>query len=404
LCNSCYRRENIKRWNIREWRMPLAVCSRCGASGPAWFAKTDHPLCDRCHSRARPRSPHPGTSTVCAGCGELRPCRRSLQDGMLCGTCLRRRYHRDWQPPVRPCSICGQTREALAGSDPPVCLRCRWRELHPPRFPPGRPCFTCGLSRRLCLRVGDLAECESCNQKRMRSKIACAECGLRRRASLADPARCERCVGERVRHVCRDCGAEEKNHTAGRCARCTLTEALRQLRLAGDPGASKNLEPYLAALALGLQPATTLKWMGYSPGYETVIDLALGAVELSHRGLDALDRGRSTEYLRHALVQHGVLDARGEQAARFDRIATAALARITARDDRTVIRAFAVWRVQHDLVRRERAGRTTARSSRHSVQLVHAAIALTTWTREQGLTLGPLRQQHLDQWPPRDRG
>lgn len=151
-------------------------------------------------------------------------------------------------------------------------------------------------------------------------------------------------------------------------------------------------------MVAGPQPATTLKWMGYSPGYQTVIDLALGIVELSHRGLDALGRGRSTEYLRHALVQHGVLDARGEQAARFDRMATAALAQVTSGDDRTVIRAFAVWRVQHDLVRRERTGRATANSSRHSVQLVQAAIALSTWTRQQGLTLAHLRQQHLDQW------
>jgi hypothetical protein len=265
LCNSCYRRENIKRWNIGEWSKPIAVCSRCGKEGPAWYAHTDHPLCDSCHTRAQPRSaPPPGTMMVCPRCGETRLCWRTRADGMLCRTCIRSRYTRAWEQPLATCDLCGETRRCfLARTDSPVCVPCRRRELHPPRFPPGRPCSTCGqTTHRLCLRVGDPPVCQSCNQKRLRSKITCAACGETRRPSFGEPALCEHCVGEPIRHVCRSCGAEAMNHTAGRCARCSLTEVLRRLRADGDPGAIARLEPYFKALLEGPQPSTTLKWMG----------------------------------------------------------------------------------------------------------------------------------------------
>ena len=279
-----------------------------------------------------------------------------------------------------------------------MCVPCRRRELHPPRYPPGRPCSACGQPRKLALRVGDLAECQNCNRKRLRSKIVCAECGQSRRPSLGDAARCEHCVGEPIRHVCRDCGAEEHNHTGGRCARCSLAEVLRRLRADGDPAAIARLEPYLVALGSGPQPSTTLKWMGRSPGYETVIELATGAREISHRALDDVQRGMTTSFLRAALVTHGVLEPRGEQTAKFERTARSAVDTLPAGEDRSQIRAYSLWQVQHDLARRERRGRTSERSAQSSLRLVRAAVELTAWAGARGLTLGQLRQEHLDRW------
>jgi len=279
-----------------------------------------------------------------------------------------------------------------------VCVSCRRRELHPPRYPPGRRCSACGQTRKLALRVGDLAECQNCNHKRLRSKIVCAQCGQSRRPSLGDAARCERCVGELIRHVCRDCGAEEHNHIGGRCARCSLGEVLRQLRADGHPAAIARLEPYLVALGSGPQPSTTLKWMGRSPGYETVIELATGAREISHRALDDVERGMTTSFLRAALVTHGVLDPRGEQTAKFERTARSAVNTLPAGEDRSEVRAYSLWQVQHDLARRERRGRTSERSAQSSLRLVRAAVDLTAWAGVRGLTLDQLRQEHLDRW------
>ena len=318
---------------------------------------------------------------------------------MLCRTCIRARYSRAWEQPVAACAVCGDTRPCFfARSERPVCVRCRRRELHPPRFPPGRPCSTCGQARKLCLRVGDLAECQNCKQKRLRSKIVCAGCGQTRRSSLGDPARCEHCVGEPIRHVCRDCGAEEKNHTDGRCPRCTLAEVLRRLGADGDRAAIARLEPYLEALAEGPQPSTTLKWMGYSPGYETVIELATGARELSHEGLDQVNRGMTTSFLRAALVTHGVLHPRPEQTTKFELAARTVVRELPAGEDRAQIRAFSLWQVQHDLARRERHGRTTEKSAQSSLRLVRAAVELCCWAATHNLTLAQVRQEHLDRW------
>jgi len=173
---------------------------------------------------------------------------------------------------------------------------------------------------------------------------------------------------------------------------------LRRLRADGDPPAITRLEPYLTALGAGPQPSTTLKWMGYSPGYETVIELATGARELSHQALDQISRGMTTLFLRAALVTHGVLEPRPEQTARFGRGARAALRDLPVGEDRARIRAFSLWQVQHDLARREHHGRATSRSAENSLRLVRAAVELCRWAAARGLTLAQLRQEHLDQW------
>lgn len=335
----------------------------------------------------------------CPRCGEVRLCWKTVVDGMLCRTCIRSRYTRAWEAPVAACAECGQTRPCFFGrSERPVCGPCRRRELHPPRFPPGRPYSTCGQTRTLCLRVGELTECQGCNRKRLGSKIICLDCGEPRRPSFGDPARCEHCVGEPIRHVCRDCGAEEMNNTAGRCARCSLVEVLRRPRADGDPAVVARLEPYLTALGDGPRPWTTLKWMGRSAGYETVIELATGARELSHDALDQISQGMTTCFLRAALVTHGVLEPRPGQTARFGRGARAAMRGLPVGEERAQIRAFSLWQVQHDVARRERHGRATGRSAENSLRLVRAAVELCIWGARRDLTLAQLRQEHLDQW------
>ena len=169
------------------------------------------------------------------------------------------------------------------------------------------------------------------------------------------------------------------NHTAGRCARCSLVEVLRRLRADGDPAAVARLEPYLTALGDGPRPWTTLKWMGRSAGYETVIELATGARELSHEALDQISRGMTTLFLRAALVTHGVLEPRPEQTARFGRGAPAAVRELPVGEERAQVRAFSLWQVQHDLARRERHGRATGRSADNSLRLVRAAVELCSW-------------------------
>jgi len=106
----------------------------------------------------------------------------------------------------------------------------------------------------------------------------------------------------------------------------------------------------------------------------------------------------TTSFLRAALVTHAVLEARPEQTAKFERAARATVRELPAGEDRSQVRAFALWQVQHDLVRRERRGETGEKSAQSSLRSVRAAAELCAWAAAQGLTLSQLRQEHLDFW------
>jgi hypothetical protein len=198
--------------------------------------------------------------------------------------------------------------------------------------------------------------------------------------------------------VCRECGAEEKNYAAGRCARCVLAERLQELADGGDRQAVARLEPYLDALREGSRPWSVLNWMGVSAGYRTLAGLVRGELELSHDGLDTVGRGQSTSYLRAALVSTDVLPARFEHTAMLDAFVRARIGGLAEGEDRTQLRAFAIWQAGHDLHRRERHGLTT-RSSHKAVRTqISVAADLIGWLHADGLTLRSLRQQHLDLW------
>src|SRR5207302_1602067 len=68
-----------------------------------------------------------------------------------------------------------------------------------------------------------------------------------------------------------------------------------------SPSSSPTCERWATA------PSRRRRWSGwgYSAGYETVVEFATGARELSHEALDQLTRGMTTSFLRAALVTHG---------------------------------------------------------------------------------------------------
>ena len=141
-----------------------------------------------------------------------------------------------------------------------------------------------------------------------------------------------------------------------------------------------------------------MKWIARSRAYETVVELVAGTRAITHEALDHVNRGQTTTFPRAALVSHGVLEARGEQTAKFDQTTRRLLPRMAAGEDRAHVRAFANWQVQHDLARRERAGRTTRKSGSSRARLMRAAVELALWTHTRGMTLADLRQEGLDRW------
>jgi hypothetical protein len=299
-----------------------------------------------------------------------------------------------WQPPIAICSLCGRERPChRANTDAPVCRPCRAG-----RLARREPCATCGQTKRVVARTPAGPECSACQTRRLKASLDCPRCGRRGRPSVTDAHMCERCAGEPVRHVCRTCGAEEENYADGRCASCILVERLQALAVAGDPRAVERLAPYLSALRDGAKPWSVLNWMTVSAGYRTLVELTRGETELSHEGLDTVQRGQSTAYLRAALIRAGVLGARDEQTAKLDAFIRGQAARLPDGEDRMRLRAFATWQIQHDLKRRERRGQTTRASEKLARTQISVAVELIAWLHTHGMTLHDLRQEHVDRW------
>ena len=337
---------------------------------------------------APPRKP----LAICSSCARERPCYFATGDRPICHTCR----WRGWQPPVACCTGCGRDRPCHhAGTDRAICRTCNAKR--PDRH---EPCIGCGQRRSVARRVGQHAECAACVRKRMTARVDCPGCDRTLRPAATDAARCERCAGEKPLPECRTCGAQPATRSmrAGRCSPCALRLQLAELRTGGDAAAIAQLAPYLDALAASPSADGVLRWMERSQGAQTLRDLATGTLGISHEALDAVDRGQTTTHLRAALVQHGVLPARHEQAAALQRATARALARLHDGEDCAHVRAFATWQVHHHLLRRERRGQTTRSSARYDAQRMRAAVELALWAGNGGLTLDTLHQHDLDRW------
>ncbi|MFZ2112687.1 MAG: hypothetical protein WAU77_03010 [Solirubrobacteraceae bacterium] len=177
-----------------------------------------------------------------------------------------------------------------------------------------------------------------------------------------------------------------------------LRERLDELAREGDPAAVTALKGYLAALAENPKPYTVLRWMGKSKSYETLLELLAGTLALTHEALDGVDRGQSTIFLRAALVRHGALGERHGQSAALATFIDDQLLRVPDGPDRLALRTFATWKVQHELARSERQGRVKRTAGHYARTLIRVAADLLAWLSQHDMTLGDLRQEHLDYW------
>ena len=123
-----------------------------------------------------------------------------------------------------------------------------------------------------------------------------------------------------------------------------------------------------------------------------------GELEISHQALDEHDVGAATAYLRSWLVAHGILDAREERLARFERWAQTKLQAIGEHPDRAHLAAYARWELQPEYARRLRRGLARPSSHRYLYGKLRTAVQLTSWLHRDGLMISDLRQSHVDAW------
>lgn len=244
--------------------------------------------------------------------------------------------------------------------------------------------------------------CAPCRNRHLRSKITCSGCGESRRpATCGDGAAlCADCAGIPSEGTCSACGREDQNFYKGLCGRCSVKLRIAALRESGAPEAIRALDPYLRALEATAKARSVLRWIDRSPGYELLERIASGEVELTHDGLDQLQRPGTTAvtFLRAALVAHQALPERDEDLAALQRWVNERLTTAPAGPDRVHLRAYASWRVINDYSRRLARGGRARPSQQSARHLIAAALELTSALHSRQLELGDLRQDLLDEW------
>lgn len=108
-----------------------------------------------------------------------------------------------------------------------------------------------------------------------------------------------------------------------------------------------------------------------------------GELAISHEALDEHDVGQATAYLRSWLVDDGILHAREERLARFERWTQATLEAIGEHPDRAHLAAYARWDLQPHFARKLRHGLACASSHRHVYIRLRTAVRLTAWLHRQ---------------------
>jgi hypothetical protein len=406
ICQRCYRHAR-----------PTGTCDECGRTGrlARTGARGGPKLCGACAERAR------RPARECGGCGKVKPIAvRRGTDGTtnlcfacyaatprrVCGDCGQRAaihqrgrggapdlYVRCYRPPVARCSVCARDKPcSYADSDAPICWSCKPRRVD--------ACAVCGEQRPVKARspIGPL--CDGCEWRRLRAKAVCERCGQQRRPALhhGTEVLCGDCANTPQTRVCAGCGIEDITYDRGRCPTCSLQARLEQWRTDGPVEVIARLHAHLTLLERSPNPLSVLQWLA-EPGGRTLADLAAGRVELSHQALDGLQRGRSTEDLRAALVHAGVFEARDETLAGLDRWLADRLAALTPGADTTTLRAFATWKVGRELAaRRARQPGPDALATTTPKRWITAAIQINGWLHSQDRTLAALDQPLLDQW------
>ena len=179
--------------------------------------------------------------------------------------------------------------------------------------------------------------------------------------------------------------------------RCVLHASLRELKRTGDPAAIEALQGYLGGPRRWRQAVDGAGMDAQQSQLPDAPRAGQWRPRAAHDALDTVDRGHSTTYLRAALVAHGALPERHQQAA--------ALAAFIAREvlrvpdgQRLHLRTFATWKIQHNLGQAERGGHAKRSSYRYAFTQIHIAADLLLWLSQHTLTLQELHQEHLDYW------
>ena len=248
--------------------------------------------------------------------------------------------------------------------------------------------------QKVARRAPDGALCAACAAKAFRTTGTCASCGAERLTPGVDPqgrATCCPCAGIDLDYHCTRCGREWllRNRL---CEWCHLSDVLDGL-LAGpvDLGALK------ARLLDAPRPDSIIIWLYDERVRQNLQDLAAGRADLTHDALDAMTPLISVSHLRELLVAVGLLEARDERLARFDRRTRERIAAQPGHH-RDVLTRFTRWGLRPALAAAAQRAPLRDGQVSNATQMLRVAGSFLDWLDKRGRDLTGLEQFSIDTW------
>jgi hypothetical protein len=159
------------------------------------------------------------------------------------------------------------------------------------------------------------------------------------------------------------------------------------------------MAPIVEALCDVDRPATTLTWKRSPRVHELLTGLASGAIPLTHQGLDEAGTDNAINHLRSLLEHAGILAARDEPLAWFERWLATKLEAVTEPAVRAPVERFATWHHLRRLRKASVPGQSTAATARYAKQDITEAIKFLTWLHSaHSRTLATCLQPDVDEW------
>ena len=147
------------------------------------------------------------------------------------------------------------------------------------------------------------------------------------------------------------------------------------------------------------RPASILTWKRSPRVQELLRGLASGTIPLTHAGLDEAGLDKGVNHLRSMLEHAGVLAARDERLARFERWLSVKLAVVTEPAVRGPVEQFATWHHLRRLRQASVPGQGSAPAVRYAKQEITEAIKFLTWLHStHHRTLATCLQQDVEEW------
>lgn len=265
----------------------------------------------------------------------------------------------------------------------------------PQRWPV--PCDRCGRHYQLVANWPNESVCGYCYQaaKRITGICACGHQGVLPGIIDNRPA-CRRCSGVTINVDCVSCGDEAELYSGGRCQCCVLEATAQRLLTNPATGAiAPPLQIIVDALTTMERPNSGLTWIRQAHVQAVLRDLASHQT-VTHEILDGLPAGRTSDYVRSLLVEHGALPSRDERLVRFQAWAGTALERITTADHRKVISRFLRWNLEKRLLS---MSPVTDSAFLRAKQSLTVTIEFCNWlVAEHNAGMDQLTQAHIDLW------